>query len=575
MPATTPAPDQAGQAGARPVRALWRLLAPLYRRRWRALLLAGALAGITLAAGVGLLGVSGWFLTAAALSTAGVAFNLFAPSALVRGLSFVRILARYGERVTGHAATLQLLADLRSRIFGKLLALDAAQLGRWRDGELVARLTGDVDAVDTVFLQILVPMACALAGGLALALALGLWLPGAGWLLAAAALGSALLLPAWLAWRSRAPGQAAQQALADLRGQVLQAVEGHADLRGLDAEPQALRAFARSCRQAGQARRRQAALGSAGQAGLQLLAGAAVLAVLVLGLDALRAGTLSGPMLAGLLLATLGFFEVAGPLMRGAARLGGAVSAGARIAAVAALRPAIGDPLRPQAPPQSSALRMEQVGYGYRAGRPVLQDVTLRAEPGRRIALAGASGSGKSTLLHLLLRLADPDQGRVLLGGRDLRDLRLADVHARIALLSQHAPVFLGTLRSNLLIGAPDADDERLWRALEAVGLAGFVRGLPEGLDTWTGETGRSLSAGQARRLCLARVLLGPAQVLLLDEPTEGLDAQAERAFWLDLPQAAAGRTVIIATHARLPAGVVDETWRLHEGRLQDRPEAA
>ena len=551
-------------------RALAGLLAPLYRGRQGALLLAVLLALITLLAGIGLLGVSGWFLTAAALSTAGAAFNLFAPSALVRGLSFVRILARYGERLTGHVATLQLLADLRVKVFGALMPLDVAQLGRWRDGELVARLTGDVDAVDTVFLQIVAPLACAVLGGIALALVLGLWLPAAGAMLAVAALACALALPAWLAWRSRAPGLAAQQALAQLRNQGLQAVEGHADLWALDAEASARQAFAAACTQAGRARERQAALGSAGQAGLALVAGAAVLAVLVFGLDALRAGTLDGPLLAGLLFATLGYFEVAGPLMRGAGKLGAAASAGARIAEVVDQRASITDPLRPVALPDSYSLRLDQVGYAHvPGGRRVLDGVDLCIEPGQRLALTGASGAGKSTLLHLMLRLADPQQGRVSLGGRDLRDLRLADVHQRIALLSQHAPVFLGTLRTNLLIGAPQATDDDLWQALDAVGLAGFVRGLPQGLDTWTGETGRSLSAGQARRLCLARVLLGPARILLLDEPTEGLDAAAEQAFWADLPQAARGRTVVIATHARLPAGVVDQTWRIEQGRLR------
>jgi ATP-binding cassette subfamily C protein CydC len=137
-------------------------------------------------------------------------------------------------------------------------------------------------------------------------------------------------------------------------------------------------------------------------------------------------------------------------------------------------------------------------------------------------------------------------------------------------LLSQDAPVFLGTLRTNLLIGDPQAGDAELGRALDAARLGEFVRGLPDGLDTWAGETGSLLSAGQARRLCLARALLSPADVIVLDEPTAGLDAAAEAAFFADLEHAVRGRTVVLATHAVLPPGAVDRCCTLRGGQLHD-----
>ena len=128
--------------------------------------------------------------------------------------------------------------------------------------------------------------------------------------------------------------------------------------------------------------------------------------------------------------------------------------------------------------------------------------------------------------------------------------------------------MFLGTIRSNLLIGDAKASDERLWQALDSARLGDFVRSLANGLDTWTGETGRTLSAGQARRLCLARALLSPAQVLLLDEPTQGLDREAEQAFLEDLLVATQGRTVIMVTHAALPVDAVERVYRLEAGQL-------
>lgn len=312
-----------------------------------------------------------------------------------------------------------------------------------------------------------------------------------------------------------------------------------------------------------------------GQFFLQVAAGASVLALLWFGLDTLESGGIEGPTLAGLLLAVIGIFEVAGPIMRGASRMGSATSAATRIREVTQCQPDMQDPPAPRALPERGALELERVSFAY-PGRAagvsprVLEDVSLRVEPGERIAILGPSGAGKSTLLHLLLRLEDPQAGQVRYGGCDARACAQGDWHRRIALLSQDAPVFLGTLRTNLLIGDPEADDAALWRALDAARLGDFVRGLPDGLDTWAGETGSQLSVGQARRLCLARALLSPATVIVLDEPTAGLDAAAEAAFFNDLENALQGRAVVLATHAALPPGAVHRCHVLRGGRLHE-----
>ena len=552
----------------------------LYLRRRGGLALALLLALLAVAAGVGLLGVAGWFLAGAALAGAGAEFNLFAPSALVRGLSFLRIGSRYAERLVGHGATLHLLADLRGAVFGALARLTPRQLARFRGGDLVARLTGDVDALDTVFLFVLAPVATALLGGLAVALVIAYSLPLAGLVLLLCLLLACLLLPLGLAIASRRSGIQAQQSAADLRTAVLDAVEGHADIQAMGARAAVLRHADRLCEQAGQARLTQVRLAAHGQWVLQAAAGLAVLAVLWTGLPAIAAGRLSGPYLAGLLLAALGIFEVAGPVMRGAARLGAARAAARRMADLLGSEPDLQDPARPVPVPQSGVLAMQGVRYAYpqvSQDRPawVLDGVDFSLMPGERVAIVGASGVGKSTLLHLLLRLDDPNTGEVRYGGCDLRQCAQADVQRRIVLLSQDAPVFLGTVRSNLLIGDAAADDAALWSVLRAARLDAFVRGLPRGLDSWVGETGAALSAGQARRLCLARALLAPAAVLLLDEPTAGLDAETEADFLNDLPRALAGRAAVLVTHAALPHDAMHRQLRLHDGRLEDLPAAS
>lgn len=551
------------------------LLLPLYVRRKSGLLLALFCALATVAAGVGLLGVSGWFLTGAALAGAGGAFNLFAPSALVRGLSFLRIVSRYADRVVGHSATLRLLADLRGTVFNALIRLTPRQLARYRSGDLVARMTGDVDALDTVFLFVLAPLATAILAGAILTAVLGYWVPAAALAFALALLTACLLVPLWLVRAARKPGAAAQESAAGLRAATLDAVDGHADMVALHAQAQTYAHFEQLCMASARARASQARVAARGQWFLQIAAGLSVLALLWFGLDTFEAGALAGPLLVGLLLAVIGIFEVAGPIMRGASRMGSALSAAARIRDVAQREPDMTDPAMPSPLPLRGALELDGVDFSYPArlqgqAVPVLRDLHLRVAPGERVAIVGESGAGKSTLLHLLLRLEDPLRGQVRFAGVDARACAQADWHRRIALLSQDAPVFLGTLRTNLLIGDPQADDAALWRALDAARLGEFVRGLPDGLDTWAGETGSQLSAGQARRLCLARALLSPAAVIVLDEPTAGLDAATEAQFLADLGPAVQGRTVVLATHAALPPGAVDRRYALREGRLHE-----
>lgn len=551
------------------------LLLPLYVRRKSGLLLALFCALATVAAGVGLLGVSGWFLTGAALAGAGGAFNLFAPSALVRGLSFLRIVSRYADRVVGHSATLRLLADLRGTVFNALIRLTPRQLARYRSGDLVARMTGDVDALDTVFLFVLAPLATAILAGAILTAVLGYWVPAAALTFALALLTACLLVPLWLVRAARKPGAAAQESAAGLRAATLDAVDGHADMVALHAQAQTCAHFERLCAASAKARASQARVAARGQWFLQIAAGLSVLALLWFGLDTYAAGRIEGPLLVGLLLAVIGIFEVAGPIMRGASRMGSALSAAARIRDVTQREPDMADPAVPHPLPLRGALELEGVDFSYPARThgqpvPVLRDLRLAVAPGERVAIVGESGAGKSTLLNLLLRLEDPQRGQVRFAGVDARACAQADWHRRIALLSQDAPVFLGTLRTNLLIGDPQADDAALWRALDAARLGEFVRGLPDGLDTWAGETGSQLSAGQARRLCLARALLSPAAVIVLDEPTAGLDAAVEAQFLTDLGQAVRGRTVVLATHAALPPGAVDRRYALRDGRLHE-----
>ena len=541
---------------------------PLFRQKGWALLLALALSLITLVSGVALLGTSGWFITATALTTLGLGFNLFVPSAMVRGLSFVRILARYGERLVGHNATLKLLSDLRGWLFARLFPRLPLPDRSMRHGDLVSRLTADVDALDTAFLVAIGPLVSAVAVGAAITTILA-------WLLPAAALpyGLALALatfaiPAAMIALGRQAGRDSVAAQADLRMNVLDAINGHADLVLLGALGRTSDTFAAATDHAAVLRRRLGLITTLGSLGVQLLAALALVGTLWAGLLALDAARIDGPLMAALLFAVLGGFEVTSLIVRSTGKATQAMAAAERLSALADLPPPVTEPAEPLPLPRDGIIAVDNLRFAYPGLPAIFENLTLTVQPGERVAIAGPSGSGKSTLLRLLLRLADPQAGVIRIGDTPLPRFATSNIHAHMALLSQDSPVFIDTIRNNLLVGRADSSDADLWTALEKAQLDAHVRSLPKGLDTIIGEAGRTLSVGQARRLCLARALLSEAPVLLLDEPTDALDRETEVAFFQVLATATADRTVILVTHADIPEGTVDRVLTLENGRL-------
>ncbi len=541
---------------------------PLFARLKRPMLLTLLLSLVTLAAGIALLGVSGWFLTAAALSTAGAAFNLFGPSAGVRGLSFLRILSRYGEKLSGHDATLRLLSDLRAWLFAKLFPL--APLGRrFGRGDLVSRLLADVEALDTLFLMALGPISTAGLAGVGMTVLLAILLPSAALVFGLSFFAAALIVPVALIAASRRPAGDAVVATSALRAAVLDGIEGHQDLALFGDTASAVAAVAAGAENLAAPRIRLGSFGAIAGAAVQLLMGTALIGTLIAGIAATRAESIDGPLLAGLLLAVIASFEATAMLVRSSTRLAGSAAAARRLRDIADAPPPIAEANAPIALPENFDIHLDGVRFGYDPRYPVLTDLDLTIRAGEHIVITGPSGGGKSTIAQLLLRLLDPQSGAVRFGGIDLRRAATADLYRRVALMTQDAPVFLDSIRANLRIGRPGASDADLWAVLDAARLADFVRALPQRLDAVVGEAGRTLSAGQARRLCLARTLLSPAEIIVFDEPTSGLDRETEAAFLADLPGLMGRRTAIVITHAAVPPGF-DRVLRLRAGQLSN-----
>jgi ATP-binding cassette subfamily C protein CydC len=530
----------------------------LYRSGDRRMFVAGTLLALATAlAGAALLGLSGWFITASSIAGASVAtalaFDVFMPSAGIRLLALGRTAARYGERLATHDATLKVLAALRERLFRGWAAPGAARALAMRPSRLLFRLTIDVDALDSLYLRVILPSFAAVGTALAVSVALGFVHPllglGSGSLLLAAGLG----IPLLASRRAEAFARRRAHALEVLRSRAIDLAKGHTDLLMANRAGAQVRAVAAADERLAEAdrglNRIETDAGFAfGVASAGLLAG-----VLLVGAFLADRGTIGAPAAAFAVLLAMASLEPFAPLRRGAVELGRTLLAARRLASrlagerfeIARRDPTLAD----------VAIRLRDVSaaYGGRA-RPVLSEVSLVVHRGERIAVIGPSGAGKSTLLSLLAGELPAADGRIEI--------------LPATLLTQRSELFADTLRGNLALAQPDASDADMIAALRAAGLDGFVGRLPRQLDSRLGEAGAGLSGGQARRLALARVLLRDAPVWLMDEPTEGLDGQTARDVMARIGAGSKGRSLVIATHIRREAKLADRLILLDGGRI-------
>jgi thiol reductant ABC exporter CydC subunit len=552
-----------------------RLVTLLAPERARAAL-AALLLVLTVGAGVALLGTSGWLLSAAALQPSIAALSLAVVG--VRAFGVSRAVLRYLERLASHDVTLRLLARLRVTVFRALVPLAPARLVSRRAGDLLSRLVEDVASLEALYVRVLGPSLAAvllvLLAGLAI-LPFGLHLAVA--LLAGLAL-CGTLVP-WLAWRlGRGPGQRLAALRGELAARLVDGVQGQAELLAFGGEDDHARAVARLSRGAVAEQQRLARASALGTALVGLGTDLTTFGVLALAVPAVRSGVLDGVHLAVVTLLALASFEAVAALPAAWQGLGAAGESARRVFETIDLAPAVRDPALP-APSTGSprVLEVRDLRFAYPGETMrVLDGVSLRLEPGRRVAVVGRSGSGKSTLVHLLLRFWDVTQGAVALDGRDVREWPQERVRSAIAFAAQRAQLFTGSLRENLLLAAPGASEDELRAVLADVRLETLVARLPAGLDTWVGEQGQQLSGGERQRLALARALLRPrAPFLLLDEPTSHLDPTTEREVLAAIVRAGEGRATLLVTHRLVGLESFDEVAVMERGRIVERGRAA
>ncbi|HUR05209.1 MAG TPA: thiol reductant ABC exporter subunit CydC [Nonomuraea sp.] len=540
--------------------------------------LAGAAADL---AGLGLIAAAAWLITRAAeqpplaaLSVAIVATRAFATG---KGVF------RYAERLTGHDVALRAQAGTRERLYQALIP---PQRPRHGGADLLSRMVDDTEAVQDLLVRCLLPAAAAALAGLA-AVVIGLTLlPVAALVLVAGLVVAGVALPAGTAAAARRWSARIAPARAALAERVADLVHGSADLAAYGAGDRALARARAADESLAALERRQARVHALALAGGTLVQGLTVAAIVLL---AQAAGT-DRVATAVLALTALVAFEPVLPLAAAGERLAGIMAALRRLRDVSSTRPAVTEPATaspaPPSPltveidnlvvrhaprvPEPADVAAEPVGGREREReRAAVDGVSLSLTPGKRVALVGPSGAGKSTLLAALMRLVEPESGTIRLNGVDVRALASDDVRAMMTGLTQDPYIFQTTLRANLRLAGPEADDEELRQAVREARLEDWV--ARAGWDAELGEDGRTVSGGQLQRLALARALLYDPPVLLLDEPAEALDEEAADALMADLLDVTHDRTTLLVTHRLKGLERVDEIVVLEDGRVVQR----
>lgn len=518
---------------------------------WRRLIVGGLLMFATVLAGVGLLALSGWFITATALTgvllAAGVAaqLDIYTPGGGIRFFALARTVSRYLERVYNHDTVLRLLSDIRVTLFAGLSRGRPGSIGGKRPADWLNRLVADVDALDALYLQLVAPPALALAGLSLSALVMAIVAPPLLWSLVPLALLPLVLVQ--LSRRTLTPSRSQGEQTEALRARFIDAVEGSSELQAAhlwNREADALLMDSRTLDNTRLRIEQKTALAN----GLTLLAiQVASLIAMLIGLDLWRSGELSGPVAMLFTLAVLGLGEAFTGLPAAFGRLGTTVGAASRLNGEAARQPrGAGRP----AAVSGATLQLRDFTVEQN-GEPLVRSLSLQLAPGDRLAIIGRSGSGKSSMLDVLAGLNDNWRGKLELDGQPLEPGATRGWRGAVSYLTQRTHLFDDTVAANLRVAKPDATDQELCRVLEAVALAPLLEQLPDGLHSMVGDQGRRLSGGERRRLALARALLRPSWLLLLDEPFTGVDSATAQRICEAMEPWLRDRTCVFAGHGR------------------------
>ncbi|MGL4734779.1 MAG: heme ABC transporter ATP-binding protein/permease CydC [Enterovibrio sp.] len=542
----------------------------LYRKLCAPLGLGILLALLTLLASIGLLTLSGWFLSASAVTALSAAtyFNYMLPAAAVRGLSLMRTGGRWSERVVSHDATFKLLTSLRQLFFDKLAPLIPGKIANIRDADLLNRITADVDAMDHLYLRLISPLVAGFVAILLCSVFIACFDLQLGMLLGSILLLFLLALPVIFFYLGKPYGKTLTQTKSQLRVALLDWLQGHAELE-LFAASAHYRSKIEQHEQALLAAQQKMSQISAFANGLLIAcAGFSTIAMLWFGADGVGS-EIADPKLAMVVFATMASFELLLPLAGAFQFLSQTTQSAERLTEILHAVPAVSfvqAANETPAAPQTCALHFDNVSFNYpNAMQPALANISFSLEKGQKLAVLGKTGSGKSTLLKLTTRAFAPSSGQIYLDDKPIDVFTERALRSAVAVVSQRVDILNCSLADNLRLAKPAASEQELLAILDKVGLSHLAK---HGLEQWLGDGGRPLSGGEQRRIGVARAILYDAPLLLLDEPTEGLDQETEQHILQLLLEHAHNKTLLLITHRLVLLEQMDNLLVLENGQL-------
>lgn len=536
---------------------------------WPVMLAAAGFGWLTIAANIGLMATSALLIATAALQPSVAELSVAIVGVRFFGVS--RAIFRYLERYIAHDATFKLLGRIRSWFFTRLEPLAPARLQAWQSGELFSAIVGDVETLKDFYLRVLAPPLIAVLILLGMVVFLQQFSSGLALLLVGAFVFAGILMPLLVRCLNRGSGTKLVAARAELNAYLADTVNGIAELAAFDRKERQLAGIGRIQERLTAFQGKVAAVSALTEAAGNLTMNSALWGALCITIPLVHSGLVAGVYLPVLALAVQSSFEAVLVLPMAVHHLAESLAAARRLFAIADTAPAVRQPATAARLPAYTGLIVRNVSFEYDAWGQVLHEVSFDLPPGKRLAIVGPSGAGKSTIIHLLLRFWEYDSGRITLGGTDYRTLPPEEIRSVFNVVSQQTHIFNASIRDNILIAQPSAGEEALKAAVQGAALTEFIAALPQGLDTAVGHNGQALSGGQRQRIAIARALLKAAPVVLLDEPTTGLDAVTEKQIMATLAGLSRDRATLLITHRLTGLETMDEILVLEAGRVAER----
>ncbi len=528
--------------------------------------LAALIGFATTGSGIGLLVTSGYIIAKAAL--------LPPPGALQLGIIGVRFFGiargvlRYAERLISHNTTFRILAGLRLWFYDAIEPLAPARLLYYKSADLLQRVVDDIQSLENIYTRVLAPPVTALLVSALMWFLLGVYSFQAALLVMLFHLLAGIGIPLL----TMKLGRGIQSGIMDIKTNqqvlALDLLQGIGELQVYGMLPEHLAAMQENEKEMLVLQRRNAVLDGMHESLTGFIMNAAVIAVLSALVSSLPGSGSGGIFFTVITLAVMASFEPFLPLPASLKNLEADTHAGERLFEILDARPETTPPVKPLPFPANHVIRMENLSFTY-PGSPLktLDNISFTVEPGQHIAIVGPSGAGKSTITSLLMRFWNTREGQLTIGGHDIGLFDQENLRRHIALVSQKTYLFAETIRENLLLANPEANDDELKKALADAGLGHFASKL----DEWTGQHGMKLSGGERQRIAIARVLLQNAPVMILDEATANLDSITEKEVTATLATVSSGKTLVAITHRLKSMEQFDSIIVIDKGKIAEQ----